>query len=126
MLWKIDKYFMLTPSSIGDPDIYLGSKLDKMRLENRLWAWANILSSYVKLSVANVEKNSAELNDASWQLPKKKSENPFVGYYALEICDTLASEHDLASWYQYLIEMLIWMVEIGRVEMITEVLMMES
>ena len=126
MLWKIDKYFMLTPSSIGDPDIYLGSKLDKMRLENRLWAWANILSSYVKLSVANVEKNSAELNDASWQLPKKKSENPFVGYYALEICDTLASEHDLASWYQYLIEMLIWMVEIGRVEIITEVLMMES
>ena len=73
-----------------------------------------------------MEKNSAELNDASWQLPKKKSENPFVGYYALEICDTLASEHDLASWYQYLIEMLIWMVEIGRVEIITEVLMMES
>ena len=27
-LMKIDKYFKLKPSSIGDPDIYLGAKLN--------------------------------------------------------------------------------------------------
>ena len=48
VLRRIDKYFMLKPSSIGDPDIYLGAKLNKMILENGLWAWANIPAIYVK------------------------------------------------------------------------------
>ena len=30
-LMKIDKYFKLKPSSIGDPDIYLGAKLKYTR-----------------------------------------------------------------------------------------------
>ena len=34
----IYKYIKLKPSSIGDPDIYLCSKLKIMRLENRVWA----------------------------------------------------------------------------------------
>ena len=41
---KIDKYFKFKPSSIGDPNIYLGDKLNKMILENGVWAWANIPS----------------------------------------------------------------------------------
>ena len=61
---RIDKYFKLNPSSIGDPEIYLGAKLKKMRLENRVWEWANSPASYVKESVANVEKYLAELADA--------------------------------------------------------------
>ena len=47
VLWQIDKYFKLNPSSIGDPDIYLGAKLKKMQLENGVWAWANIPARYV-------------------------------------------------------------------------------
>ena len=31
---KIDKYFKLEPSSIGDPDIYLGAKLKYTRLHH--------------------------------------------------------------------------------------------
>ena len=30
VLWRIDNYFKLNPTLIGDPDIYLGSKLKKM------------------------------------------------------------------------------------------------
>ena len=37
VLRRIYKYFMLKPSLIFDPDIYLGSKLKKTRLENGLW-----------------------------------------------------------------------------------------
>ena len=48
VLWRIDEYFKLKPSSIGDPDIYLVSKLNKMRLENGVWAKANIPARYVK------------------------------------------------------------------------------
>ena len=82
VLRRIDKYFKLKPSSIGDPVIYLGGKLHKMRLENGLWAWANSPARYVKGLLANVENYLAELADTCWQLLKKKSDNPFVRDYA--------------------------------------------
>ena len=57
----------------------------------------------------NVEIYLAGLADARWQLPKKKAENPFIGYYALEMDETPALEYDISSWYQALIGMLMWM-----------------
>ena len=86
---KIDKYFNLNTSLNGDTDIYLGVKLKKMRLENRVWAWSNSPERYVKESMGNVEKYLAELADLSWKIPKKKSENPFVGDYVLNMDNTL-------------------------------------
>ena len=56
VLLRIYKYFKLKPSSIGDPDIYLGAKLKKMRLENGVWGWANIPARDVKELLENVEK----------------------------------------------------------------------
>ena len=56
--------------------------MKKMRLENRVWAWANISERYVKELVSKVEKYLAELADVRWQLPKKKEEKPFIGDYA--------------------------------------------
>ena len=54
VLRRIDNYFTLKPSLIGEPDIYLVSKLKKMQLENGLWAWANIPARCVNESVANM------------------------------------------------------------------------
>ena len=68
----IYKYFKLTPSLIGDPDIYLGDNLNKIRLEKGVWSWANSPSRYVKESMANFDKYLAELADTRCQLPKKK------------------------------------------------------
>ena len=73
MLRQIDKDFNLKPSLINYTEIYLGAKLNNMRLENGLWAWANIPARYVKELVANVEKYLDELADAHWQFPKKKA-----------------------------------------------------
>ena len=64
LLWQIDKYLNLKPSSIGDPDIYLVDRLKNMRPENRVWSWANSPSTYVNESVANAENYLAELSDA--------------------------------------------------------------
>ena len=47
-LMKIDKYFKLKPSSIGDPDIYLGAKLKYTRAENGVWCWTLSPSKYVQ------------------------------------------------------------------------------
>ena len=76
--------------------------------------------------MANVEKYLAELFDASWQLPKKKADNLYVRDYALEMDDTPDLEQELAYCYQSLIGMLSWMMEIGRVDITTELSMVAS
>ena len=48
VLRQIDNYFKLKPSSIVNLDIYLGYKLNNMRLEHGVWSWANSPASYVK------------------------------------------------------------------------------
>ena len=56
----------------------------------------------------------------------KKTANPFPGDYEPELDTTLTLNPELSSWYASLIGMLQWMVEIGRVDIITEVSKMAS
>jgi hypothetical protein len=56
----------------------------------------------------------------------KKTANPFPGDYEPELDTTLTLNPELSSWYASLIGMLRWMVEIGRVDIITEVSKMAS
>ena len=56
VLRQVDKYFMMKPGSIGDPDIYLGAKLRKVRLDNGVEAWSMSPSKYVQeIKIENVE-----------------------------------------------------------------------
>ena len=48
VLKKIDKYFKLKPSSVGDPELYLGAKVTKMNLVNKTWCWTLSPSKYVQ------------------------------------------------------------------------------
>ena len=57
---------------------------------------------------------------------KKKVNNPFVGDYTPEMDEIYDMNKELASWYQSLIDMLRYMVEISRADIITEVSMMAS
>ena len=74
----------------------------------------------------NVEKYLAELANMCWHLQKRKAENLFIGDYAPDIGKTPDLEQDIASCYQSLIGIIRWMVEISRVDIITEVPIMES
>ena len=47
-LMKMDKYFKLEPSYIGDPEIYLGAKLNYTRVANSVWCWTLSPSKYVQ------------------------------------------------------------------------------
>jgi hypothetical protein len=52
-LTKIDKYLPLKPTSVGDPDIYLGAKLKETQLLNGIYAWGMSPSKYVDQAVKN-------------------------------------------------------------------------
>ena len=123
-LREIDKFFPMKPGSIGDPDVYLGGKLRKIRLPNGVFMWANSSSKYVKEIVANVEKHIGQ-NHGGRKL-NKRAEVPWPSNYAAEDDTTPELDEEWANYYQHLIGILHWTLELGRVDIITEVSILVS
>jgi hypothetical protein len=61
-LRKIDYYFKMKEDSIGDPDIYLGSKLRKMVTPNQVEAWMISPAKYIGEAVKTVGKQNMTAN----------------------------------------------------------------
>ena len=122
VLDRIDTFFKFKTGSIGDPDIYLGAKLRRVTLPNLVEAWAISPSKYIQEAVRNVREH---LKNIGQRLPKKAS-SPFPRDYLpeLDISDELTP--DEASYYQSQIGILRWAVELGRIDIITEVSMLAS
>ena len=116
VLEQLDKYFQMKPGSIGDPDIYLGAKLRSVRLNNGVRCWSMSSAKYVQEAVHNME-DYIEKNLGGRKL-KKNPTHSWPSNYTTEDDD---SPEMLASYYQHLIGVLHWIVELGRVDLVTEV-----
>ena len=68
---------------IGDPDMYLGAKLRKIRLPNSVEVWALSPAEYVVEAARNVELY-INVNFDGRKLPKGTSA-PFLNEYAPEL-----------------------------------------
>jgi len=123
-LRELDKYFQMKPGSIGDPDIYLGGKLRRTQLENGVHAWAMSASKYVQESVKNVETYLGK-HFGGRKLPRR-ARAPWPNDYKIELDESPALSTELASYYQSQVGILHWTVELGRVDMITEVSLLAS
>ena len=117
-LHELDKFFKMKPGSIGDPDLYLGAKVKKTVLPNGVVAWGLSPSKYVQEAVKNVEEHLAK--QGGRKLAKRASA-PFPTGYIPELDQTRELNEKESSYYQSLIGILRWMVEIGRTDIITEV-----
>jgi hypothetical protein len=69
ILDKINGYMPLKPSSVGDPDIYLGAKLWRTHLKNGIWAWSLSPSKYVTQAVKNCEQHLLKKLNNFYRLP---------------------------------------------------------
>ena len=118
-LQELDKFFQMKPGSIGDPDIYLGSKLRKVILDNGVYAWSSSPSKYVQDAVSNVERY------LTLHYPGRKLRNKLAGPwptgYVSELDESPELDVDKANYYQSQVGVLHWIVELGRVDIITEV-----
>jgi hypothetical protein len=119
---EIGTYFNLKEESIGPPDMYLGGKMSQVTLENGAKAWAFSSSKYVQAAVANVESN---LHESGMKIPARAS-TPLSPNYRPELDLTKVLIGSDLAYYQSLIGVLRWAVELGRVDICLEVSMMSS
>jgi len=119
-LERLDHYFQMKPGSIADPDIYLGNKLKLTRLENGVVAWGLSSSKYIQEAIANCKRHLEKHPEMGKQIKRKTVTQWPAGYDAeLDSSEELNSEN--ATFYQHLIGVLHWIVELNRVDIITEV-----
>ena len=119
---EIGRYFDLKETSIGPPSLYLDGHLRQVQIDDGTMAWAFSSTQYVQAVVKNVENHLAK----SGQRLKPKATGSLPRDYRpeVDISDELGAED--ASHYQSLIGILQWMVELGRVDICTEVSMVSS
>mmetsp|Transcript_37601 Transcript_37601/g.53010 ORF Transcript_37601/g.53010 Transcript_37601/m.53010 type:complete len:1380 (-) Transcript_37601:246-4385(-) len=123
-LKAVDKFFPMKPDSMGDPDFYLGAKVRLYQLPNGVKAWALCPSKYVQDAVRNVKEYAKEnISGFHWV---KKATAPFPRGYEPECDISRELKPELASMYSSQIGVLRWMVELGRIDIQTEVSMLAS
>jgi hypothetical protein len=118
-LWRLDHYFHMKPKSIGDPDVYLGNKVKLTILESGVAAWGLSSSKYIQEAIANVERY-LETKQIGKKL-KKSCKTPWPPGYEAELDTSEELDEELLTFYQHLVGVLHWIVELGRVDIITEV-----
>ncbi len=110
----------LKPSSVGDLDIYLGAKLKLTQLNNGIWAWGLSPSKYVAQAIKNCAMHLTDKLDNRFHLPQR-ADNPFPSDYCPELDQSEPIDPECSSFYQHLNGVMRWMVELGHIDIATEV-----
>jgi hypothetical protein len=123
-LAKLDEYLKMKEGSIQVPTFYLGAKLKKTVLPNDVIAWGMSSSKYVQSAVHNVQEYLAALPGDRKLL--KRPPAPFAGGVKPELDESPELDPGKANFYQSQIGILRWCVELGRIDIITEVSMLST
>jgi hypothetical protein len=123
-LYKLDEYFKMKEGSIQIPTFYLGAKLKKTVFTNGVVSWGTRFRKYVQSAVQNVQEYLAALPGDHTLL--KKASGPFTGGYKPELDDSPELDPTRENFYQSQIGILFWCVELGHIDIITEVSMLST
>mmetsp|Transcript_6374 Transcript_6374/g.9807 ORF Transcript_6374/g.9807 Transcript_6374/m.9807 type:complete len:148 (+) Transcript_6374:738-1181(+) len=111
---ELGGYFELKQESIRVPKIYLGGSVRKVELENGVEAWAFGSSQYVQAAVKNVQTLLQKDHNACWKDGVLTSpDSPLPTSYRPELDISPELKTTKAAYYQSLIGVLRWMVELG-------------
>jgi hypothetical protein len=122
---EINGYLPLKPSSVGDPNIYLGAKLKQTRLPNGVMAWGLSPSKYVVQAVKNCQVHLTDKLNGKYSIPTRV-DKPFPVNYDPSTDFSYILDPDCSSFYQQIIGVMRWMVELGRMDIATEVSILSS
>ena len=114
--------YRLKEGSVGPPERYLGADTKITQASSGLECWAMSSDSYVREAVKVVEQFQ-ECDGKKW----KKPTTPFPRLnYQPELNDFPLFEPDMISRYQQLIGILRWSCELGRLDILSEVLLLSA
>ncbi len=119
---EMDNFFTLKPSSIGPPKQYLGNKVSQVDLDNGVKAWSFSSSQYVQNAVHNVELHLAKKGE---KLPPR-CKSPWPANFRPESDTSPVLSDTNAAYFQSLIGILRWIVELGRADLVMETSAMAS
>jgi hypothetical protein len=111
----------LKDDKIEEPDIYLGAQLEKGQIEGAE-CWTMSAEKYVSAAVKNVEE---ALKVKGLRLPSK-CYTPLTKDYRPELETSAELKADGVQYYQELIGVLRWAVELGRVDILLETSLMST
>ena len=112
----IQRSFKFKKNEIVTPTIYLGAKLEEKELNGRK-VWTMSSRDYVKHAVENVEKNIKKRN---MKLPTNAT-LPMAAGYQPDTDNSNELNKEELTMFQEMIGILRWAIEIGRVDIHTEV-----
>ena len=113
--------FKLKDDRIEEPEMYLGARLGKMMVEG-MECWTMSAETYVTSSVKNVEEVLAK---RGLRLPTK-CYTPLPSDYHPELDTSDELKSDGVQYYQELIGVLRWAVELGRVDIHIETALLST
>ena len=121
----IQKSFKIKPDSIKVPDMYLGADIKKVYYPDGSHAWTMGSQTYTKRAVKNLKER---LRKDGFEFNKKLSDpaisapQPFSNVnYRPELDTSDECNNEQISFYQNLIGILRWLVELGRIDIGYEV-----
>jgi hypothetical protein len=114
--------FTIKEKSIGPPTQYLGNKVSQVTMENGTKCWSLSSSQYIQNAVKNVD----DYLQKSGEKPLPKTRSPWPSNYRPEIDISSELSPTQASYYQSLIGILRWIVELGRADLCMETSAMAS
>ena len=118
--------YPIKPDSIGPPSIYLGANIQKIDSKSDgVECWGFSAERYVKEAVRNVKERmkkdgfifNKKLSDKNYS-----PQSPFSNAkYRLELDSTHECTYEQANYFQSLIGVLRWIIELGRIDIHFEV-----
>jgi hypothetical protein len=122
---EIGMRFEIKNNEYGPPTMYLGGDIEKFQLPDGSSAWSMTSCSYVKSAVETVRALLAE-DGRELKSGKRPHKGPLPHGYKpeLDVTDECSAEH--LSRYLQLIGILRWAVELGRIDIHTEVALLSQ
>ena len=111
--------FKFKKDAIEPPEIYLGARLQAKDLNGRKM-WTMSSQDYTKAIIANLEERLTKKRSNA-KLPSKSVKTPIASAYVPEFDLSEELRGDDITMFQELIGELRWAIEIGRVDILTEV-----
>ena len=114
--------FKLKGDKAEVPEMYLGGDIKQVETASGTKCWTLSSENYIKTAIANVEE---KLSKSNLRLPSKCI-TPFVSGYHPSEDMTKELDSEGTRYYQELIGVLRWAIELGRVDILLEVALLST